>query len=301
MTAGEPVPSRTFVSRSVAIWSRIAQGIPRSAALSMVGPALLIVLGYGFWIKYGASCLDRNLYGLQVANITLTPQPEWVTQDITEEVYKGGSLQRLSLLERDATSTVAAAFANHPWIARVLRVQKMAGAQIKVDVEYRRPFAWIHHEKRTYPVSSDGPAAVVDEYYLVDAQGVNLPRDGFKWDDITRFFQVYCPNAPQPRGTIGSSYGDPRILKALKVAAALEPVRVPLKLERINVRPEQSGTFVGTVFDVQLADGRSAYWGHAPGEETPDEATAATKVEKLRAQILSGSPDLDTVQDAPTL
>ena len=299
------MPIRDFVAFCFAFWGRVAGAMPRSAALSMVGPAVLVVLGYLFWVSYGASRLDRSLYGLEAANITLTPRPQWVPPEIIDQVYQGSQLQRLSLLDREASSTVAAAFANHPWIARVLRVQKMAGAQIKVDVEYRRPFAWVHHERRASPeelsalpsggspaagaIGRDG-AAIVDEFYIVDQNGVNLPRDGFVWEDVGRYFQIYCPDVAPPSGNVGSSYNDPRVLKALQVAAYLEPLRVPLDLERINVHTAAPAAGADIVFEVQLRDGRRINWGHAPGEEVSGESSADVKRRQLERQLVQAGP-----------
>ncbi len=306
MSRAEPAvpPNRSFVSRSFETWNRVATSIPRTAALSMVGPAILIVLGYVLWIKYGASSLDHSLYGLQPQNITLSPQPEWIKSDINDEVYRGSRLERVSLLDREASSTIAAAYNNHPWISRVLRVQKMAGAQVKVDVSYRRPFAYIHHERfisAAAPTETDGlplntmsannsdgesagqrQAAIEDLYFLVDEQGIFLPR--IAWDD--RYIKIFCPNAEPPTGKVGTPYNDPRVVKALSLCTVLEESRIALGVDRINVKVENPGSLqVRWVFEIQLKDDRRVYWGHAPGEEVAGEANARSKLSDLQRQL----------------
>ena len=284
-------PTRSFVSKSVDTWNRVAASIPRTAALSMVGPALLVILGYILWINYGARHLDHSIYGLQASNITLSSPPPWIHEDITAEVYQGSNLAVISLLDREATSAIAMAYENHPWIDQVLRVQKMAASQVKVDVHFRRPFAWIHCERQLggrYASETDplpGTAttpAIIDQFYLVDETGVNLPQKGFQPADILKSFQIYCPGVSVPTGPVGSVYNDSRILKALKVCEALQDVRQSLQIERVNVHPERpDAANVRWVFELQFRDGRTQAWGHAPGEEDQGEANVATKVATL--------------------
>lgn len=296
--AEQEQPKRSFVSRSFETWGRVATSIPRTAALSMVGPGLLIVLGYVFWVNWGASKLDRSLYGLIPQNIILTNTPTWVRSDIANEVYEGSHLERVSLQDREACSTIASAFTRHPWIERVHRVTKLAGAQVKVDVEFRRPFAWIYCEKKKLVAFNPeaGSAAHADDaaktdqvemqYFLVDVHGVNLPSKGFEPKDIFDYVHIYCENLAPPTGIEGSVYEDLRILNALKICELLEKMRVQFGIERINVMSEPTQFPTNRwVYEIVLKDNRAVYWGHAPGEESAGEDTAKAKILKIQSQL----------------
>ncbi len=289
-----PEPTRNFVSRSFETWSRVASSIPRTAALSMVGPGLLIVLGYVFWVKFGADKLDQSYYGLQPDNIVLTDLPDWIKSDVVEEVFTGSRLDGISLQDREACSTIAAAFSSHPWIERVVRATKMAGSQVKVDVEFRRPFAWIYFEEptSTKAVNNSSSTSSSDVYYfIVDPYGVKLPSKDFSADDLPRYFHIYCPGIERPNGLVGTTYTDPRVKNALEICALVEDMRAEFGIESVQVKPEESSSFSSGrwTYVVQLKDNREIVWGHAPGEELQGEDKPQIKVAKIRQQ-LSGLP-----------
>ncbi len=233
--------------------------------------------------------------GLEAENITLTDVPEWIRSDIVQQVFSGSQLSTISLKDREACSSIAAAFRTHPWIERVLRVQKMAGAQVKVDVEYRRPFAGIYYEQpiashsaETETVASSTQVTTKNSYYfIVDEHGVNLPWQDFAPEDVLKLFHIYCPGAKLPDGPVGSVYSDPRVLKALEICKLLEDMRVEFGIQAINVLleyPEQPSTS-GWVYKVVLKNDRVIEWGHAPGEEPPNEEKALEKLVKIRRQL----------------
>jgi hypothetical protein len=289
---------RSFVSRSFETWSKVASSIPRTAALSMVGPAILIVLGYFFWLNYFAGRIDRSYSGIKAENITLTAKPQWIQTDIIGEVFAGSQISTMSLQDRDACSNIAAAFKQHPWIKRVVHANKMGGLQVKVEVEYRRPFAWIYYEDKhsirsapeTEPVAH--AASTGEDFYLiVDVNGVNLPSKDFTSEDVLKFPHIYCPGVDLPRGPVGTAYTDPRILNALKIAALIEEQRMQKTLHSINIVAEKSNSFGSRwIYNIKLTDNRVIEWGHAPGEETSGEPDSKSKLEKIKAQVTGEVP-----------
>ena len=60
-------------------WIRL---IPRSAVLSMIGPSLLLLIGYFGWRFYGAKSYDAAFYGLRKENLVLTQPPVWLKDSI---------------------------------------------------------------------------------------------------------------------------------------------------------------------------------------------------------------------------
>lgn len=96
-----PPPPPTF-------WERVGTRIrtlPGGGLLFAVVP--LIVIGYFGWYYYGAEHFDRTLYSLQMENIDLTPQPEWICEDVRAEVYRSGSLANVALLDPQAAARIA--------------------------------------------------------------------------------------------------------------------------------------------------------------------------------------------------
>jgi hypothetical protein len=137
---------REVASRSWrTLWELLGK-IPRVGLLSILGPSVLLIAGYWLWISYGAKHLDRTRYGLRQENILLTAQPPWIRSPVLEEVYRGSDLGRLNVLDRQMSPTVSTAFQMHPWIRKVFRVQKLAGEQVEVLVEYREPLAMVFEE-----------------------------------------------------------------------------------------------------------------------------------------------------------
>jgi hypothetical protein len=301
MSRAEQEPQkRSFVSRSFETWGRVATSIPRTAALSMVGPGLLIVFGYVFWVNWGAAKIDHTYFALSSENIIVTNPPTWVRSNIASEVFQGSGIKHVSLQDREACSIIASAFTQHPWIERVHRVSKLAGAQVKVDVEFRRPFACVYCEKRKSAPAvpqiesvSQDPTRSSDNvekvYYIVDVYGVNLPSRDFDPKDIFNYVHIYCPDLAPPTGPEGSIYEDTRVLNSLRICELLQKVKVQFDVESINVMPENSQhPNHRWVYEIVLKGNRAIYWGHAPGEETAGEDNAQAKLQKIQNQLSSG-------------
>ena len=131
------------------LWKQLlgwTQGIPRAAILSLVGPGILLLVGYLGWRYYGAKTLDGVFYAVKPESIHVTNTPPWLKTDIVKEVFEGSNLGKMSLLDDQTAAVIARAFDAHPWIRKTYRVQKMAGGQILVNVEYRTPIAMVHCE-----------------------------------------------------------------------------------------------------------------------------------------------------------
>lgn len=246
----------------------------------------LLVLGYFGWYYYGAQHLDRTLYALQVDNIELTPSPPWIHTDLKAQVYRDNGLSQVSLLEPQATATIAHAFDSHVWIKSTNRVRKLSGGKVTVDVTYRRPAAMVFYEPQLGAPSSGAPRGLC---YPVDEEGVVLPGDEFASKQVHDYFMIYAPNAA-PAGK-RMAFGDERIAAALSLCKLLEPQRVPLKLDCIYVEPDsidqQLGGFNSWVMHILTEEKREIVWGHAPGKETKDEPSVEEKLVSLRTWLQS--------------
>ncbi len=241
--------------------------IPGGALLFAVMP--LMILGYFAWYHWGAEHLDKALYAVRLEDLTCTPQPTWIrSSDVKKEVYKNCGLDQLSLLDPQASATIARAFESHNWVARVQRVTKLSGGKVVVDVNYRRPVAMIR---------SDDPTA--KGYYPVDEQAVILPTADFDPSQVMNYFVIQAEGATSVEGM---AFTDMRIRHALELCRFLESKRVELRLAKIQVvREEQWVSANPWLLFVSTSDNRRIFWGHAPGVESPGELQAPAKLARL--------------------
>jgi hypothetical protein len=198
-------------------------------------------------------------------------------------VIRSAALSRLDLRERNLVERIASAFALHPWVAKVVRVEKQFPSKVLVDLAYRRPVAVVE-------VANRSNAGLL----FVDEQSVLLPSADFAPSQAKDYLRIADGNET-PAG-YGSPWGSERISGAARVAAVWGQRWQPLGLYRI----------VG----VQLSGGRWEYqlrtqgdarviWGAPPGGETESEPTPEQKVAALEQYIHDKGP-LDRAA-APTI
>lgn len=250
--------------------------IPGGALIFAVTP--LLILGYFAWRNWGAEHLDRALYAVKIENLITTPQPTWIRNTkVREEVFKNSGLGQLSVLDPQASATIAHAFESHSWVQRASRVQKLPGGKVTVDIVYRRPIAMVYYDGHSSPSS----AKVEKGFFPVDEEGVVLPLADFDESQVRSYFVVIAEGATPP-SDVGMTYSDTRIKQALLLCRVLEPSRVELRLEGIMVeRDERMGGPNPWVLRIKTSDNRFINWGHAPGNEVPGEPTAQEKFVNL--------------------
>ena len=238
--------------------------------LSAVICAVLFVIGVAggslAWKKWGHLVAEDEHYRLTAENVDVTPQPAWIHSDVKAEVIRDGSLHELSLLDTQATVTIARAFKMHPWVANVERVRKHFGPKVQVQVQYREPVAVV---------------LVPGGWLPIDAHGVLLPPDNFSKAQARAFPWISADRAA-PAGPVGTPWGEQRVLGAARIAAALGQHWTELGLSWI-IAPDSSANSSLSVASYELAtrDGMRVLWGRAPGHETPNEPLAAEKIERL--------------------
>jgi hypothetical protein len=263
--------------------------ISRTALLSILGPASVLVLGYLAWTMWGAKKLDKTYYALQLVNIEVTLQPKWIRSNVAEEVYLGSNLKDVSVLDRHASATIARAFDSHPWIRNTLRVQKSAGGKVKVDVEYRQPIAMVYYDAKSSSAKKN-PSDSQLQFLPVDREGVLLPTQDFSSEQVLDHLIIYAPGAT-PMGLIGGPFGDNRITEAVKLCELLAPLRRELKLERVYIdadpRAPNSNRWLLEIGSVSQkgAPARRYVWGHAPGQESSNEPLADVKLARLIDEV----------------
>jgi len=217
----------------------------------------------------------RPEYHVTAAQITITTPPRWIPADIREQIFKQAAhAQPLSLLDDSLSERVAAAFHTHPWVLRVIRVQKMWPARVHVELEWRKPVAMV---------------TGIDGFYPVDVNGVLLPGRDFAPADLKRF-PVIENISSIPLGRIGEAWGDPVVHEAAVLAATLLEAesdqdswwqRFDLAAIVAPQRASLDAPIDDLEFKLRTAAGSSVIWGRGPGSLHPAELSTSRKLERL--------------------
>src|SRR6478672_3382973 len=86
--------------RTAATW---LQGGRRNVLLALLCVGVLSFAALEAWKQYGATHAHFEAYTVGVQGLDVTPPPPWVRASIKADVVRLGSLENVSLLEKDAT------------------------------------------------------------------------------------------------------------------------------------------------------------------------------------------------------
>ena len=204
----------------------------------------------------------RPEYRMEFAQIQVTPPPTHpVPGNLVEQVAElSGMPRELSLLSDTLTADVAQAFRRHPWVARVVRVQKSFPASLTVELEYRQAVVMAQVQGGRIPV---------------DVQGVVLPTADFTTKDTNRYPLIQGIET-RPKVRPGTVWNDASILAAARLASLLGERWKTLKLEAISVpRATSPATDPNDVILELIGHGGSRIvWGRTPGSAHPGELEA---------------------------
>ncbi len=142
----------------------------------------------------------HDRYKIRLADIECVPPDGMSRVDFLDEVqYLANLPAELRLLDDELPEQLAGAFARHPWVMSVNRVQVLPGNRLHVELKYRRP---------VLAVMWDG------QLRAVDAGGVLLPENA-----AAAGLPLFTGRARPPQGPVGVSWGDPAVLAAAQKAA----------------------------------------------------------------------------------
>jgi hypothetical protein len=242
------------------------------------------------WRRTASIIASRDRYLLPAEAITVTPPPEWIVADVREQVIHAAGLdRRLSILDPEFAKRIEDAFALHPWVASIERIEKKFPPAVQVELTYRKPVAAIE-----IPVG-DSRALLP-----VDARGVHLPTE-----DVPLIRRQYLPRITGVSGqpSVGQQWEDPRVAGAVDLAVMLADVWEPLHLMEIcpSARTELQGGRQVFVYDIVTRGGwTKIVWGAGPHEQAPGEARFAIKLQRLKKCIEQYGP-LDSVKAPGTV
>ncbi|HWG43929.1 MAG TPA: hypothetical protein VN688_14220 [Gemmataceae bacterium] len=263
-------------------------------ALTPILVALALLLGV---VALGrgtrAALHDRAAYTLALTDIDCEAPEGLSREEFLGEVRSLAHVpDRLHLLDEDLPARLAQAFAIHPWVESVRRVElRGTGSQVRVELIPRQAVLAVCLSGEKIP--RDGSALIetwtgVGRNALmparaVDRQGVLLPVAA-----VHSHLPVLITDVAAPAGSAGTYWGDPRVAAAAATVTFLKPHLRRLRLADCDLEMVQ-----GEV--VFRKPGVRVVWGHAPGQETTGEATAAIKLHRL-LDYQSGHDGLESLE-----
>ena len=211
----------------------------------------------------------RSEYKLAFSQVQITPRPDRpVPVDLLDQVERLAEMcKELSILDENLTSELANAFAKHPWVSKVVRVQKSFPAAVVVELQYRRPVAMVQ---------------VPGGRIAVDADAVVLPTQDFSKADIERYPQIINISS-KPTSKPGTVWNDPALIAAAKLANLLGDKWTALKLDAISIPKITSSSVTADAITLELKakGGSKILWGRMPGSDHPGELDASQKIRRL--------------------
>jgi hypothetical protein len=221
---------------------------------------------YLAWNFVGPGVLQSSRYILRQENLEISPPPEWIHTDVRAEVFRSLSFEGpLSIMDDGLTQRINDAFMLHPWVAHVHRVTKHHPSRVTVELDYRRPVCMVEVPGGLLPV---------------DGEGAWLRSEDFSPVEASRYPRLTGVNL-MPVGSVGTRWGDSRVVGGAEIAAALSPAWSELRLARIesSVRPESGEHFS---YDLFTRAGTRILWGLPPGADVAGLVPAQEKVTRLR-------------------
>jgi hypothetical protein len=263
----------------------------RASPWTIMVPIIVVLLGgtcFLAWREVGPHVLASSQYLVEPEQIRIAPPaPEWIHADIKFDVLRDARLAGpLSLVDRDLTVRMAAAFAAHPWVARVERVSKHYPSGLDVVLSYRKPAAMVEVQ--------DGAGGLP-----VDGDGVLLPTKDFSPEDAQNYPRIGEIHT-RPSGPLGTSWGDPCVVGAAQVAAALADHWKTLGLFRVVPAERKPGrTGIEYTFALLTHSGTKVLWGRAPATSARGELPAAEKIAQLKRYAATNKGSLDDPDGQP--
>jgi hypothetical protein len=228
------------------------------------------------WQKWGAPSLGSAEYLVVPEQIEVTPQPTWIHTNVKADCIRSLAGIRLDLLDRDLVEKVANAFALHPWVAQVVRIEKRYPAQLSVDIEYRRP---------TLVVKLDSPGE--DGLLFLDEEAVLLPSSDFAPGQARSFLRLSAAGET-PSSVYGAPWNSERIAGAARLATIWGTRWQPLGLYWIFAAKVRSGEMI---YELRSQDDKvRVIWGVTPGHESPHEPSAEQKIAALEQFVHDKGP-----------
>lgn len=245
----------------------------RGPLLFTLGVAFCVLAFGTFWVwqAVGKRVLESPQYQLDPRQISINAPPEWITtDDLRNEALRNASLDRsMSIMDEQLTERIALAFAAHPWVARVDRVEKFHPAKVEVRLVYRTPVASV---------------AVGADLWPVDSTGVHLPRENLSHSALLKLPRIGGIEQ-RPAARSGNIWQDMRVRGAARIAEALADSWQELGLAEIAPYNSTAAQRQPAMFKLVTRGGKQIDWGRQPLDDDPSEPTPTEKVKRLKSWV----------------
>ncbi len=258
----------------------------------IVAVVFAAIVGGSFftWMKLKDRILGSPEYRLDPQEVEITPVPDWIHSDLRADVFRDPTLDGpLSIMDDDLAERIARAFARHPWVAKVVRVQPLHPASVQVELEYRRPVCMVEVPGGLFPV---------------DVEGFLLPGRDFSPGEAARYPRLIGVERT-PIGPPGNRWPNAKVIGGAEIAAALGPAWEAMRLQRIvplaadpaavaatggvvggdSSRQNGPRRSVEPFFALVTRGGTRILWGYAPGAGAIGELTVEEKVARLKRYL----------------
>lgn len=257
------------------------------ATLFLGASALILFLAIACWQRYGDRIIDQQAMALTPDKIHVTTQPAWTRTDLKQLILgdaAGPADLPPSIMDSSLVPQTVSALRSVGWIEHIDRVQKSKSG-LEIDLTYRHPIAAVEvvataqkgrnkpkpklfHIDRTATVMAGGFANPADQFLRISVHQPMYMDQLIAW----------------------SQWQDTRIQNAAAICDAMKDHWKPMGLYRLmtwRTRSNASDRRIPFQFWTEMGNrtGVKIIWGNAPGAELPGEASAAAKIEALRAYV----------------
>jgi hypothetical protein len=230
---------------------------------------------YG-WLRWGQPAMQLAEYVVTPERIIVTPQPTWIHSNVKTEVLRSVGADRFDLHDRKLVEQLAHAFALHPWVSNVVRIQKRYPAQVDVELQYRRP---------VMVVKLDKPEE--QGLLFLDEASILLPSADFAPSQAKGYLRIMA-SGETPASVYGTPWGSERIAGAARIAAAWANRWQPLGLYWIVAARSPGG---GLIYELRPQDEKvRVIWGLAVGHESASEPSVEQKIAALEQYVRDKGP-----------
>jgi len=218
-----------------------------AAALVLVGLAALGRLAT-------AAVRQQDRYAARFGAVRCEAPPGMRRDEFLREVQYGADFpDRLDRFDRGLPARLRNAFAQHPWVEDVERIEVTPGQPVCVRLRFRLPVLAVPLGKQVR---------------VVDRHGVLLPGAV-----ETEGLPTLLGKVTRQSGPTGSAWEDPVVQAAARTAGFLHGQQQRLQLAEVEYRR-------GEVI-LWTAGGSRIFWGSPPGDEAAGEASAVLKRDRL--------------------
>ncbi|MFH1550147.1 MAG: FtsQ-type POTRA domain-containing protein [Planctomycetota bacterium] len=218
--------------------------------------------------------------------------PEWFNDEAIRQHTKNDEFlaRKHSAFESGLIDNVKARFSTIPWV-RKATVSKSLPNRLNIELEYRRPVAWV----------LDG------KWNLVDKEGACLGQEGdnpYLLDKLGKVLSIHGSKKNEKRPEPGEKWSDEAVAAGASVAEMLRPLlngissiegSDPVSAIHVeNFGGRKNLRYSAIVLETRK--GKKIEWGHSAANTSPDEPTQEEKLAIL-TKLYEASPVLDEYKD----